>query len=122
MTKVRDRLADFYLCNGDCTQNDPAFCSSGGCSLTCSSSNVYINTIRSDFTWANINYTDDTRNDWNTSAHLSRVVGMARSFRCVQCESIYNNQTVLSLISGATSFWLTRDFHNPNWWWNGGSQ
>ncbi len=32
---VRLRLLQFYLDNGDCTQNDPTFCASGGCEVAC---------------------------------------------------------------------------------------
>ena len=122
---VGQRLYTFFLQYGDCTQNGNLsllFCGlgecEGTCNASCGSSLEYFKNLRSDSTWADINYQDKTLSSWNTSVHLQRVVSMARATKCPDCQALFQNASALSQLYGALSYWIQHDPQNPNWWWN----
>jgi chondroitin AC lyase len=77
----------------------------------------YRQDLRSDGTWADINYADDTRASWGAADHLQRTLVMAKSARLMrkagQHDGVLDHATILAL-----GYWLTKDYINPNWWWN----
>eukprot|EP00048_Salpingoeca_helianthica_P024405 m.32131 g.32131 ORF g.32131 m.32131 type:complete len:799 (+) comp9368_c0_seq2:208-2604(+) len=115
---VHERLFDFFLANGDCTQNDPLFCATGGCGVACDAAKGFQANLKEDFSWPDIDYKDQTRSTWNTSTHMSRVVVLARALECPSCTDLYHSEKTRNMTVGALLFWFAHDFQNPNWWWN----
>ena len=73
--------------------------------------------LKSNGSWADIDYADRTPGNWATSGHLSRVVSMARAWRAGDLATSTNAELRTKLIA-ALDYWLRNDFKNPNWWHN----
>lgn len=73
--------------------------------------------LKPDGSWADINYFDQTRGNWITSRHLSRLLSMARAW-CLGEPAIQNRAEFKTKMLSALDYWLQRDFRNPNWWHN----
>jgi chondroitin AC lyase len=76
-----------------------------------------IDSVQADGSWPDINYDDRTRSRWQLATHLSRVTQLATACHDANQPGIdlgdLRSTTLRSL-----DYWLQRDFHNPNWWWN----
>jgi chondroitin AC lyase len=64
-----------------------------------------------------VNYTDQGRAIWLTAQHMSRITAMLQAYT-VNGSTERNNTKLLSAAHCALNVWLTRDWQNPNWWWN----
>ncbi|MCK4625250.1 MAG: hypothetical protein KAV00_08065, partial [Phycisphaerae bacterium] len=73
--------------------------------------------LRPDGSWADIDYDDRGRTAWKTRLHLNRLGVMVRAYRSAGHAMCGDRDLKRSILS-ALDFWLTKDFRNPNWWWN----
>lgn len=70
---------------------------------------------RPDGTWPDIDYADQERSGWKTSAHIERCLLLARAWRGdgAQADSPWLAAAVRGL-----RHWVEQDYRNPNWWHN----
>jgi chondroitin AC lyase len=76
-----------------------------------------MDSLQPDGTWANIDYTDQSRSAWSVPTHLSRVEILARAYRAA-ADTGHGDQGVLAAALQGLDGWLRLDPQNPNWWWN----
>ena len=67
--------------------------------------------------WEDINYQDKTLAIWATEEHLTRVNVMIQALT-VPGSSLQNDTQLHRGAHCALDVWLTRDWLNPNWWYN----
>lgn len=70
-----------------------------------------------DGSWPDIDYADQARSRWLTSNHLTRLLDMLVAFRAGG-EQEGADSRLREAADSALDFWLEKDPHNPNWWWN----
>jgi chondroitin AC lyase len=70
-----------------------------------------------DGSWKDVDYHDQTRNFWKTSAHLKRTLAMATLY-AQEKEAGRNDPALKAATLSAAHFWIIHDFQNPNWWHN----
>lgn len=68
-------------------------------------------------TWADIDYTNQSRSAWSVPTHLSRVGMLAQAYRA-PASPAHGDREVLAAASKGLDGWLRLDPQNPNWWWN----
>lgn len=73
--------------------------------------------LRADGSWPDVDYADKTRGPWKTSAHLDRVLTLAKAYRAPNATEA-ERAAFLAPMLGSLDFWLRSDFQNPNWWHN----
>jgi chondroitin AC lyase len=66
--------------------------------------------------WPDINYYDQNRAVWLTINHLSRVTTMVQALSAPYSPS-YNHSDLGKATVCALNVWLTRQWTNPNWWY-----
>lgn len=74
-------------------------------------------TIQADGSWADINYSDRSRNVWPPADHLYRIEGMSKAYRTVG-HFYHNHPSVQTACSNAMNFWFAARPSSDNWWWN----
>lgn len=67
--------------------------------------------------WADINYLDTERANWQTSRHLERIRQLAIAWQSPG-SPYYHDNAVKQVIDSALDHWLTRRYKNSNWWHN----
>ncbi|MCC8174099.1 MAG: chondroitinase, partial [Odoribacter sp.] len=77
----------------------------------------YLNSIKEDGSWADINYDDNSRSGWQPSYHLERMMWMAKAYKDKNSE-FYNNTELGEAIHKALAFWGKGNFVCRNWWYN----
>ena len=77
----------------------------------------WIDSMRADGTWADIDYGNKRRSAWAVPAHLSRVTYLARAYSAPKSD-LKNDPNVLAAALKGLDAWLRLDPQNPNWWWN----
>eukprot|EP00037_Helgoeca_nana_P037256 m.15248 g.15248 ORF g.15248 m.15248 type:complete len:781 (-) comp8612_c0_seq1:81-2423(-) len=121
---LRDRLIDFYIHLGDCTQTQ--FCIQGGymlpieggsCANTCQPSQASATSLQSNGLWKDVNYTNTDHAVWAPTLHLERTLAMARAWRCPLCPPQHSNTHLLGQIHSALGGWLSLNITGPQWWW-----
>lgn len=65
--------------------------------------------------WRDIDYTLPNRASWPAAAHLGRLQTILRG---MGRERLAADGDYAARVLGGLSFWLERDFVNPNWWYN----
>src|SRR3954468_16971276 len=73
--------------------------------------------LRTDGTWADIDYADEERSFWKTQVHAQRVLTMAKGVR-ISADAGKPDDALLKSTLAALDYWLAKDFRNPNWWHN----
>ena len=73
--------------------------------------------LHADGSWADVNYTDQSRGTWATIDHLSRIESIAVAVRSPLSPTA-NSSSLLASANAALRFWLRGGFTNPNWYWN----
>jgi len=76
-----------------------------------------INTIRSDGTWAGIDYIDVSNTGFQHARHLANMVEMSRAFR-KKGSKLKGDAKLKKAIYMALDYWLANDFICQNWWHN----
>lgn len=78
---------------------------------------TYLETLKDDGTWPDINYKDPSRTVWSPATHLSRVLTLALAFS--KPDSKYSHSLLLNkAIVSALSAWDKMDPRCTNWWYN----
>ena len=86
----------------------------GGSSATIKS---WLDSLKPDGTWPDINYADTGRATWAPSTHVSRMLSMAQSYfnpSNKYHDSVFVKNGFLLAFDG----WIRIDPQSPNWWWN----
>ncbi len=76
-----------------------------------------LKTMRPDGSWADQDYADTNREVWKASAHLGRVVNLARAYYAPGT-SLSGRPEVKERIIASLGYWLRVDPKNDNWWHN----
>lgn len=75
----------------------------------------YLNAIREDGTWEDIDYTSQRRGNWPTRSHLDRLEQMAS--RSLDPESaFYQDPAMKQAVLNGLDHWIENDYRNPNWY------
>jgi chondroitin AC lyase len=77
----------------------------------------WMQSLRADGSWGDIDYADQTPGPWKTSEHLNRLLVLAKAYS-TPSQKLYRDSGLLARILAAFDFWLAHDFQNPNWWHN----
>lgn len=77
----------------------------------------YGDALGADGSWPDIDYRDQTRGPWKTSAHLERLLTLTRAYRTLRLPPAGQAQRKARILL-ALDYWLRNDFQNPNWWHN----
>jgi len=73
--------------------------------------------LMGDGTWPDIDYTDQSRGFWKTTAHLKRTLAIAAAYS--EQKAAGKTDAVLEMAAlSAAHYWISHDFQNPNWWQN----
>lgn len=77
----------------------------------------YADELRPEGDWPDIDYQSVARSEWSAAEHLDRTLVMAKA------SALYRNaghpDTALDAkVLLALRHWTSRDYQNPNWWWN----
>ncbi len=77
----------------------------------------YADRLQPDARWPDVDYRSAGRSRWNTVDHLNRTLVMAKTARGYRNaghpDSVLNAKVIHALHA-----WTSRDYQNPNWWWN----
>src|SRR5262249_8410804 len=76
------------------------------------SASRFADSLQPDGSWADVDYKARQMSNWSARAHLERLLLMAKSYQ------LSPNAQLKGKTFAALSFWLEKDFQNPNWWWN----
>jgi chondroitin AC lyase len=77
----------------------------------------YAETLGTDGSWSDVDYQSVARSNWSAADHLNRTLIMAKAAAC-DCKMGHPGQTLDANVLHALKHWTSRDYHNPNWWWN----
>jgi len=70
----------------------------------------YLEQLNPDGSFADVNYTDQSRAEWLTHQHI---------VRCAELSCAYlQNPALLEKVLNTLFFWYREDYRNPNWWYN----
>ena len=90
-----------------------------GCSASCKDAAGYARSMRPDGSWANINYNSTDRVVWSAANHWQNLKTMATAMHCEPCQPPPPpSSAYLASIKRGVDYWLSKDYLNPNWWWN----
>lgn len=70
-----------------------------------------------DHTWPDVDTTNAERNNWKLRTHLDRALLLAKAAAIARRDG-QANPTFSQASVAALDYWISRDFKNPNWWWN----
>lgn len=76
----------------------------------------YINSLREDGTWPDIQYVSTGLGEIPIRNHLFRMIDMAVAYNKKQCR-FYNDPRCLNAINKALNHWLGANYSSQNWWW-----
>jgi chondroitin AC lyase len=77
----------------------------------------YTETLGSDGTWSDVDYQSVARSNWSAADHLNRTLVMAKA-AAFDRKAGHTDQATDANVLRALKHWTSRDYHNPNWWWN----
>lgn len=77
----------------------------------------YLETIREDGTWPDINYADQKRSGWDLRQHADRVLELAKLYRAEE-ESCHWGPQIEKVIHQALGYWFREKPVCKNWWYN----
>lgn len=100
---VATRLTDSYL--------------GADCQAACNAAATLAGSIKSDGSWADVNYTDKGRTKWGPSAHWTHIATLAEGWACAACPAA-SKPSLLGAAGAAMGFWNQSGLVCPNWWWN----
>lgn len=76
-----------------------------------------VHSMKTDGTWADVDYVAPFRSEWPAAQHLNRVLIIAKAAYLDRENSHANVELEAGGLSGLR-YWLRKDPSNPNWWWN----
>lgn len=77
----------------------------------------YLSSLRSDGSWADLNYQDLSRSGWHPSVHAERLSLLAKAYRDRNGEYFQHKQLGEALHRGM-KYWFDGGFKCRNWWYN----
>jgi chondroitin AC lyase len=77
----------------------------------------WMNTIRKDGTWPDLDYANKRRSDWPLKAHTARTALMAIEYSSPKAK-LHGDSKLRDKIVLAYDFWVTNDLTCPNWYPN----
>jgi chondroitin AC lyase len=77
----------------------------------------YIEALRPDGSWADIDYLNKEPGSWSTARHLSRLLSMAEAYN-KPGHPLAGNAELRAAILKGLGHWTQNDYVNPNWWYN----
>lgn len=72
---------------------------------------------KADGTWPDVDYADTNPGNWKTTAHLSKVLVLARAYRSPSTQ-LKGDKAIHAAALKGLDWWLEHDLTNSNWWWN----
>ncbi|QBG49151.1 hypothetical protein EGM51_17765 [Verrucomicrobia bacterium S94] len=75
----------------------------------------YMQDLRADGTWADVDYTSKRRGNWPTRRHLTRLENMAAVYADPGAALFRSSELRDAIVSGLNN-WVEQDYRNPNWW------
>lgn len=73
--------------------------------------------LRSDGSWADVDYESKDRSSWPASDHVERALTLARA-SANKAVSEQQRQSLLKSVHAALAWWRQHDLKCPNWWHN----
>ncbi len=73
--------------------------------------------LRVDGSWPDVEYGSTNLMAWRTSAHLGKVMALARA-RVSPKSDVREDEQIRKALSASLNYWLDNDFRCKNWWWN----
>lgn len=64
-------------------------------------------------TWADIDYTDQSRSAWQLEKHLDRLIDLSLLY---EQSSVKDSKQLKKILKGL-DYWYKGNFHNDNWWY-----
>ncbi|MFT4537395.1 MAG: chondroitin AC lyase [Saprospiraceae bacterium] len=77
---------------------------------------LYLNDMRKDGSWADIDYLSKERGAWSPRSHLLKLLEIARVYQ-TKGNKHYQKKDVSEKIHNSLNHWLDNDFQCPNWWY-----
>ena len=77
----------------------------------------YMETIREDGSWPDINYNDQKRSGWSVKEHADRVLELAKLYRAEEGDCHWEPK-LESVIHLALGYWFREKPVCKNWWYN----
>lgn len=77
----------------------------------------FVRNQSADGSWNDIDYGDKNRSLWKSARHLERLSSLAKLACSLRSLGRPDSSIEYAGIR-AISYWVVRDFKNPNWWWN----
>lgn len=75
----------------------------------------FCNSINSDGSWNDIDYTSQAWANWPLRIHFIRIKEMACAY-ADKGNEYYQSETLKKAVCMGTDFWRSREWLNPNWW------
>lgn len=77
----------------------------------------YVEALRPDGSWPDIDYANKETGAWLTARHLNRLQAMAEAYNRPG-HPLAGNAELRAAILKSLGHWTRNDFVNPNWWYN----
>lgn len=78
---------------------------------------TWLETIRKDGSWPDINYADEKRSGWDLKKHADRVLELAKFYKA-EGDSCSWGPKIESVIHSALGYWFRQKPICKNWWYN----
>lgn len=76
----------------------------------------YVQALRPDGSWPDIDYANKEPGSWLTQRHLSRLLAMAAAYNKPN-HPLAGNAELRTAILKTLGHWTEKDYVNPNWWY-----
>lgn len=73
--------------------------------------------IKSDGSWEDIDYKEQTVTKWQPKVHVDRIKALAVNYN-TKNSSMYSSDALKAHIISALHYWVEGKFNCPNWWYN----
>jgi chondroitin AC lyase len=77
----------------------------------------YVQSLREDGSWPDIDYSNKEPGAWRTAGHLSRILAMAQAYAKAG-HPLAGKPELGTAIVRSLGHWTRNDYTNPNWWYN----
>ena len=78
---------------------------------------AFLKTQLADGSWADIDYTDDARSNWQPTNHVSRLLYLTRVY-ITPASKFYHQKSVSVVIHRGLNYWFQKKPVCRNWWYN----
>ncbi len=77
----------------------------------------YLEKMRKDGSWADINYADIKRSGWEPKQHAERILELSKLYYSEETE-FYKSEEISKAIHSALAYWFSAKLKCRNWWYN----